>query len=236
MVLARWVPYTFPRVKALLGHWKLSRDFRTVCCDTAREALSVVLRGHGCPEAGRNFQEPLLQAELASRVRSLFLEGVDPSRARSSVMVDEFCLFLKWKLLHISGDCHCHVNTKLARNAHAQNFRFLFCCYFCLPFYSGFRARFESTELDMGKNVDLTMVLFPEKCKHCWGDCVCVREREMMLQREKEGGTDLQHSMGPKVLINILENSFCRCLKYLFASWSVTKRSFLGISAGSKKS
>lgn len=113
---------------------------------------------------------------------------------------------------------------------------FLFCCYFCLPFYSGFRARFESTELDMGKNVDLTMVLFPEKCKHCWGDCVCVREREMMLQREKEGGTDLQHSMGPKVLINILENSFCRCLKYLFPSWSVTKRSFLGISAGSKKS
>ena len=54
---------------------------------------------------------------------------------------------------------------------------FLFCCYFCLPFYSGFRARFESTELDMGKNVDLTMVLFPEKCKHCWGDYVCVRER-----------------------------------------------------------
>lgn len=160
----------------LLGPWKLSHDFCAVCCHRAREVLCVVVRNRGCPAAGQSFQEPLLQAEPMSQVHCLSLEGVDPSCARSSVVVDEFCLFLKLndfclflklKLLSISGDC-CGgvVLTQNWFEMHTHRISgFLFCCPFCLSI--------PVSELDLKaqnwtrENVDLTMVLFSTKCKHC---------------------------------------------------------------------
>lgn len=143
----------------LLGHWKPPHDFCTVCRHTAREAPCVVVWGRGCPAAGQSFREPLLQAEPTSRVRSLSLKGVDPSCARSSVVVGEFCLFLKlndfclflkWKLLSVSGDCGGGVVlTQSWFEMHAQTFGPF--VLFCLSFYSSFRARLKSSELDMGK-------------------------------------------------------------------------------------
>lgn len=127
----------------LLRPWKPSHDFCAGRCHRARQALCVVVRSPGCPAAGQSFQEPLLQAEPMSQVRCLSLEGVDPSCARSSVVVDafclflklnDFCLFLKLKLLSISGDCYCGV--VLTQNwfeMHTHRISgFLFCCPFCL--------------------------------------------------------------------------------------------------------
>ena len=98
-----------------------------------------------------------------------------------------FCLFLKLKLLSISGDCYCGV--VLTQNwfeMHTHRISgFLFCCPFCLSI--------PVSELDLKaqnwtrENVDLTMVLFSTKCKHCWGDWVCERERAVMLQRGETG-------------------------------------------------
>lgn len=160
----------------LLGHWKPPHDFCTVCRHTAREAPCVVVWGRGCPAAGQSFREPLLQAEPTSRVRSLSLKGVDPSCARSSVVVGEFCLFLKlndfclflkWKLLSVSGDCGGGVVlTQSWFEMHAQTFGpFVLFFFVCLSI--------PVSELDLKaqnwtwENVDLTIVLFSTKCKHC---------------------------------------------------------------------